>query len=88
MRLLEEKGILNRRDFGSGRARYEPSDHGQHHHLIDLDSGKVIEFENVEHEKLIRTITEQLGFELVSLRLEVFGRRANGSLPAVKTEGP
>ncbi len=44
VRLLEENGILERRDFGGGRARYEPSEHGPHHHLIDVETGKVIEF--------------------------------------------
>ncbi|HYF09874.1 MAG TPA: Fur family transcriptional regulator, partial [Acetobacteraceae bacterium] len=44
VRLLEEKGILERRDFGGGRARYDPTDRGHHHHLIDVDSGRVIEF--------------------------------------------
>ncbi len=75
VRLFEEKGILHRRDFGSGRARYEPTDHGQHHHLIDVETGHVLEFKNAEHEKLIRTIAEQLGFDLISLRLELFGKR-------------
>ena len=75
VRLFEEKGILHRRDFGSGRSRYEPTDHGQHHHLIDVETGHVLEFKNAEHEKLIRTIAEQLGFDLISLRLELFGKR-------------
>ena len=75
VRLFEEKGILHRRDFGSGRARYEPTDHGQHHHLIDVETGHVLEFQNADHEKLIRTIAEQLGFDLISLRLELFGKR-------------
>jgi Fur family transcriptional regulator, ferric uptake regulator len=75
VRLLEEKGILQRRDFGSGRARYEPTDHGHHYHLVDVDTGKVVEFRNSEHERLVRALAEQLGFEVVSLRLEVFGRR-------------
>lgn len=75
VRLFEEKGILQRRDFGSGRARYEPADHGHHYHLIDVDSGKVVEFTSVEHERLVRAVAEQLGFDVVSLRLEVFGRR-------------
>ncbi len=75
VRLFEEKGILERRDFGGGRARYEPSEHGHHHHLIDVETGKVIEFEDAEHEALMRTIARRLGFELVSLRLELFGRR-------------
>ncbi|HEY8289667.1 MAG TPA: Fur family transcriptional regulator [Acetobacteraceae bacterium] len=75
VRLFEEKGILERRDFGGGRARYEPSEHGHHYHLIDVDTGKVIEFQDTEHEKLMQTIAARLGFDLVSLRLELFGRR-------------
>ncbi len=75
VRLFEEKGILHRRDFGNGRSRYEPTDHGQHHHLIDVETGHVLEFKNAEHEKLIRSIAEQLGFDLISLRLELFGKR-------------
>ena len=75
VRLLEEKGILERRDFGGGRARYEPTEHGHHYHLIDVDTGKVIEFQDSEHERLMQSIAERLGFDLVSLRLELFGRR-------------
>ncbi len=75
VRLLEEKGILERRDFGGGRARYEPTEHGHHYHLIDVETGKVIEFEDAEHERMMRAIAERLGFDLVSLRLELFGRR-------------
>jgi Fur family transcriptional regulator, ferric uptake regulator len=75
VRLLEEKGILERRDFGGGRARYEPTEHGHHYHLIDVDTGKVIEFEDAEHEQVMQAIAARLGFELVSLRLELFGRR-------------
>src|ERR1700722_17885009 len=75
VRLFEEKGILERRDFGGGRARYEPSEHGHHYHLIDVDTGKVIEFEDAEHERLMQTIAARLGFDLVSLRLELFGRK-------------
>jgi Fur family ferric uptake transcriptional regulator len=85
VRLLEEKGILERRDFGGGRARYEATEHGHHHHLIDIDSGRVIEFENIEHEHLLREIAAKLGFDLVSARLELFGRRSektgNGHAP-------
>ena len=51
VRLLEEKGILERRDFGGGRARYEPSEHGHHYHLIDVETGKVIEFQDPEYER-------------------------------------
>src|SRR3978361_1206729 len=65
VRLLEEKGILERRDFGGGRARYEPTEHGKHHHLIDVETGKVIEFEDQEHEHLIQEIATRLGVELM-----------------------
>ena len=75
VRLLEERGILERRDFGGGRARYEPSEHGQHHHLIDVETGKVVEFADAEHERVLRAIAARLGFDLVSHRLELFGRR-------------
>lgn len=75
VRLLEEKGILERRDFGGGRARYEPTEHGHHYHLIDIETGKVVEFADAEHEVLLQRIAARLGFELVSLRLELFGRR-------------
>jgi Fur family ferric uptake transcriptional regulator len=75
VRLLEEKGILERRDFGGGRARYEPTEHGHHYHLIDVDTGRVVEFADPDLEALMRTIAGRLGFDLVSLRLELFGRR-------------
>ena len=75
VRLLEEKGILERRDFGGGRARYEPTAHGHHYHLIDIDTGKVIEFQDPQYQRLMQSIAERLGFDLVSLRLELFGRR-------------
>ena len=81
VRLLEEKGILERRDFGGGRARYEPTEHGHHYHLIDIDTGKVIEFQEPEYERLMQKIAERLGFDLVSLRLELFGRRRDSAQP-------
>ncbi len=77
VRLLEEKGILERRDFGGARARYEPTEHGHHYHLIDVDTGKVIEFEDAEHERLMQTIASRLGFDLASIKLELFGRRVD-----------
>ena len=82
VRLLEERGILERRDFGGGRARYEPSEHGHHYHLIDIDTGKVVEFQEPEHERLLAEVAARLGFDLVSLRLEVFGRRLVPDVPA------
>lgn len=75
VRLLEEKGILERRDFGGGRARYEPTEHGHHYHLIDVETGRVIEFADAEHERALAAIAARLGFDLVSHRLELFGRR-------------
>ncbi|MBV1833380.1 Fur family transcriptional regulator [Novacetimonas pomaceti] len=75
VRLLEEKGILERRDFGGGRARYEATEEGDHYHLIDVDTGKVIEFEDEEHARLLRRIANDLGFDLVSHRLELFARK-------------
>ncbi len=79
VRLLEEKGILERRDFGGGRARYEATEHGHHYHLIDIETGRVIEFEDAEHELLMRQIAQRLGFDLVSHRMELFARRRSDS---------
>lgn len=84
VRLLEEKGILERRDFGGGRARYDQADRGHHHHLIDVDTGNVIEFSDAEHDALARAIAERLGFDLVQMRLEIFGRKREAP-PAKKT---
>ncbi len=81
VRLFEEQGILERRDFGGGRARYEPSEDGPHYHLIDVETGKVVEFQDIEHERLMQVIAERLGFDVVSLRLELFGRRRGSSTP-------
>ena len=75
VRLLEEKGILERRDFGGGRARYEPTEHGRHDHLIDIDTGRVVEFADDAHVAALAAIARDLGFDLVSHRLELFGRR-------------
>ena len=75
VRLLEENGILERRDFGGGRARYEATEHGKHYHLIDVDTGRVIEFADAEHERMMQAIAARHGFSLVSLRLELFCRK-------------
>jgi len=73
VRLFEEASILERHDFGDGRARYEEVPEAHHDHLIDVESGKVIEFRNEQVEKLQREIAEKLGFKLVDHRLELFG---------------
>jgi len=72
VRLFQEANILARHDFGDGRSRYEemPSDH--HDHLIDLQSGRVIEFRSEEIEKLQRDVAARLGYKLVDHRLELF----------------
>jgi Fur family ferric uptake transcriptional regulator len=82
VRLFEEQGILERRDFGGGRARYEPTEDGPHYHLIDIETGKVIEFQNTQHERLIEAIARDLGFDVVTVRLEVFARRTEAHDPA------
>jgi Fur family ferric uptake transcriptional regulator len=85
VRLLEEKGILERRDFGGGRARYEATEHGHHYHLIDIETGRVIEFEDAEHLHMMQEVARRLGFDLVSMRLELFGRKIAAATVAAAT---
>jgi Fur family ferric uptake transcriptional regulator len=73
VRMFEEAGILNRHDFRDGRSRYEEAREEHHDHLIDLQSGKVIEFQNSEIEELQKKIAERLGYRLVDHRLELYG---------------
>ncbi len=73
VRLFEEAGILDRHDFGDGRARYEAAPEAHHDHLIDVETGKVIEFVDPELEALQRQIAERLGFRLVDHRMELYG---------------
>ena len=75
VRLFEEAGILDRHDFGDGRSRYEASPEAHHDHLIDVETGKVVEFVDPELEALQRQIAERLGFRLVDHRLELYGVR-------------
>ncbi len=78
VRLFEEAGLLERLDFGDGRARYEEASDEHHDHLIDVKSGKVIEFQNEAIEDLQRRVARELGYELVGHRLELFGRPISG----------
>ncbi|MFN0024215.1 MAG: Fur family transcriptional regulator [Parvularculaceae bacterium] len=73
MRLFEESGVVERHDFQDGRSRYEEATEDHHDHLIDLKSGTVIEFVNVEIEALQRRIAEEHGYKLVAHRLELYG---------------
>lgn len=72
VRLFEEAKILERHDFGDGRSRYEEITDEHHDHLIDVDSGRVIEFQNEEIEALQRKIAEKLGYRLIDHRLELY----------------
>lgn len=73
VRLFEDSGMLERHDFRDGRARYEQTDDVHHDHLIDMKTGKVIEFENAKIETLQREVALQLGYRLVDHRLELYG---------------
>jgi Fur family ferric uptake transcriptional regulator len=73
VRLFEEHKILDRHDFGDGRARYEEVSEHHHDHLINIDSGEIIEFENSEIESLQRAVAQKLGYRLVDHRLELYG---------------
>jgi Fur family ferric uptake transcriptional regulator len=74
LRLFDVANIIDRLDFGDGRSRYEAADDREHHHhLIDVRTGQVVEFESVELEELKRKIAEELGYELVGERLELYG---------------
>ena len=73
VKLFEEAGITQRHDFGDGRARYEEASTEHHDHLIDLKSGRVIEFANNEIERLQKEIAKKLGYKLVDQRLELYG---------------
>jgi Fur family ferric uptake transcriptional regulator len=73
VRLFEEAGILERHDFRDGRSRYEEVPEAHHDHLIDMKSGKVVEFVDPEIERLQQEIARRLGYKLVDHRLELYG---------------
>lgn len=73
VKLFEEAGILDKLEFGDGRARYEDAEREHHDHLIDISSGEVIEFVDPEIEALQEKIAEKLGFQLKGHRLELYG---------------
>ena len=72
VRLLEESGIITRHDFRDGRSRYEELRESHHDHLIDLKTGRVIEFADKEIEALQEAIAKRLGYRLVEHRLELY----------------
>ena len=73
VRLLEEAGILERHDFRDGRSRYEEAGADHHDHLIDMKTGRVLEFVDPEIERLQQEIARRLGYRLVDHRLELYG---------------
>lgn len=75
VKLFEEAGILEKHEFGDGRARYEDAERQHHDHLIDLNSGEVIEFVDAEIEALQEKIAAKLGYDLKGHRLELYGVR-------------
>ncbi len=79
VKLFEEANILDRHDFGDGRARYEERPEEHHDHLIDMNSGEVIEFRDDEIERLQAYVAETLGYRLVGHRLELYGVRLKGA---------
>ena len=73
VKLFEEQGILERREFGDGRARWEDAERAHHDHLINLDTGEVIEFVDPEIEALQEKIARKLGYKLAGHKLELYG---------------
>ena len=73
VKLFEESGIFEKHDFKGGKARYEQSPDIHHDHLIDVNTGEIVEFVDEEIEKLQNQVAEKLGYELVDHRLELYG---------------
>lgn len=88
VKLFEEANILERHDFGDGRARYEEAPQEHHDHLIDMQSGKVLEFRDDEIERLQREVAERLGYRLVGHRLELYGVPRDGGAVDKAADAP
>ena len=86
VRLFEEAGILDRHDFGDGRARYEAAPEAHHDHMIDVENGRVLEFVDPELEALQRQIAQRLGFRLVDHRMELYGVKIDRDRDASRKE--
>lgn len=74
LKLLQDKGVLEKHNFGNGPARFEPADQDHHDHLINLETGQVIEFRSDEIERLQEEIARKHGFEIINHRLEIYVR--------------
>jgi Fur family transcriptional regulator, ferric uptake regulator len=77
LKLFNDNGILEKHEFRDGKFRYETIQKGHHDHLIDIETGKVIEFQNEEIEKLQEKIANQLGYDIVEHRLEIYALKQN-----------
>jgi Fur family transcriptional regulator, ferric uptake regulator len=75
VKLFEEAGIVEKHDFKGGKARYEQSPDEHHDHLIDINSGEIIEFVDKEIEKLQNNVAKKLGYKLVDHKLELYGSK-------------
>ena len=84
VRLFEEAGLLDRHDFGDGRSRYEQASDDHHDHLVDVQSGDIIEFHDEEVEELQRQIAARLGYTLIGHRMELYGVELKDALKKPK----
>ena len=75
IKLFEQHNVLNRIDFGDRKARYEELTDNHHDHLIDIESGEIIEFVNDDIEKLQKAVAQKLGYSLVDHRMELYGKK-------------
>ena len=75
VKLFEESGIIERHDFREGKSRYEPSTEEHHDHLIDINSGEIVEFVDREIEQLQEKVAKKLGYKLVDHKLELYGSK-------------
>ena len=75
VKLFEEAGIIERHDFKEGKSRYEPTTEEHHNHLIDINTGEIVEFVDKDIEDLQRKIAQKLGYKLVDHKLELYGSK-------------
>tara|TARA_B100000965_G_scaffold273527_1_gene231531 strand:+ start:19 stop:444 length:426 start_codon:yes stop_codon:yes gene_type:complete len=75
VKLFEESGILEKHDFKGGKARYEKSPDEHHDHLIDINSGEIVEFVDNDIEELQKKVAKKLGYKLVDHKLELYGSK-------------
>jgi len=75
VKLFEEFGIIAKHDFKGNKARYEQTTREHHDHLIDIDTGEIVEFVNEDIEKIQKKVAEKLGYKLVDHRLELYGSK-------------